>query len=266
MHLRSIHGLRSAKRSLLLPLILLLSTIATQANGSESHLSATTSPPILAHRSIAPTSTYRQTTSHGFTILIHPEVLKHPKEAGQLWQELNTQLAAIDRVMPTKPLAELRKVRIWVEWANRENGAAEFHPSAIWLQQHGYNPDKAGNVEISNSRNFVQWSQINQPWMLLHELAHAYHFCVLGEHFAPIEAAYQHALDKHLYASVLYARGPKQKAYALTNPKEYFAELTEAYFGKNDFYPFDRAQLKQYDPIGYQLMEQTWGQPKALTH
>ena len=51
-----------------------------------------------------------------------------------------------------------------------------------------------------------------------------------------------------------------QRAYALTNAKEYFAELTEAYYGFNDFYPFNREQLQAFDPAGYALVEQAWGE------
>ena len=43
---------------------------------------------------------------------------------------------------------------------------------------------------------------------------------------------------------------------------QYFADLTEAYFGKNDFFPFNREDLKKYDPTGYQLMKTVWGQPR----
>ena len=39
-----------------------------------------------------------------------------------------------------------------------------------------------------------------------------------------------------------------ERAYAMTNFKEYFAEDTEAYFGRNDFQPFDREELRQMDP------------------
>ena len=49
--------------------------------------------------------------------------------------------------------------------------------------------------------------------------------------------------------------------YALTNAKEYFAELSEAYFGRNDFYPFTRKELEKHDPAGYRLMRETWGNP-----
>ncbi len=225
-------------------------------------------PPAIAARpqeskhSFTPTAVYIQKSIHSFTVLIHPEVLTHQQAAEEMRQELDRQLAAISQVVPAQPLSALRKVRIWVEWAKRPQGAAEFHPSAQWLSQNGYNPEKAGCVEVSNTRNFVQWSQAEQPWMLLHELAHAYHHQVLGDQYFPIEAAYRHAINHKLYASVHYIKGGNRKAYALTNAKEYFAELSESYFGKNDFYPFIRSELKTYDPVGYQLMEKAWGKPR----
>ncbi len=33
--------------------------------------------------------------------------------------------------------------------------------------------------------------------------------------------------------------------YGLTNAKEFFAEMTETYFGSNDFYPFVAGELKK---------------------
>jgi hypothetical protein len=214
-------------------------------------------------RKFDPASVYNKETLQGFTVLMHPEVLRHPRDAEDLRRELGGQLAEVARVVPAEPLAALQKVRIWVEWNRKENGAAEFHVSAAWLKENGYNPEKAGCVEVSNTRNFLKWSRAAQPWMTLHELAHAYHHLGLGERHPGIEAAYQQAVDRKLYDSVEYVSGGKRTAYALTNPKEYFAELSEAYFGKNDFFPFTRADLRTHDPVGYRLMEQTWGQPRA---
>lgn len=227
----------------------------------QQSLSEPTKQPEVRHPRLDPTSTYQKQSIHGFTVLINPVVLTHPQAARAMQDELTSQLAAISQVMPAKPLAVLRKVWIWVEWDNRE-GAAEFHPSAAWLQQNGYNPDKAGCVEISNTRNFIQWSRSAQPWMILHELAHAYHHLVLGDENANIQMAYRHAVGQGLYQSVSYIKGTVQHAYALVNAQEYFAELSESYFGKNDFYPFTRTQLKTYDLTGYQLMEKSWGKPK----
>jgi hypothetical protein len=45
----------------------------------------------------------------------------------------------------------------------------------------------------------------------------------------------------------------------MNNEKEYFAESTEAFFGVNDFYPFVRAELKEYDPEMCALQGEVWG-------
>ena len=154
------------------------------------------------------------------------------------------------------------QVRIWVEWDKKPNGAAEYHVSRGWLQANGYNPEKAGGIEISNTRNFVNWSRSAQPCMVMHELAHAYHHLVLGDKHAGIDAAFKQAVDRKLYESVGYVLGGNKRAYAMNNAKEYYAELTEAYFGKNDFFPFTRSDLEKHDPVGNQLMESTWGVAK----
>lgn len=210
-----------------------------------------------------PTSVYKRRQVEGFTILVNPELETHAESAKAAFAELAAQLKAINGVVPNKPLSALHKVKIWLEWENRKDGAAEFHPSAQWLREHGYNPDKAGCVEISNAAHFVQWSRNEQPWMLLHELAHAYRFLTLGEHFTGVQDAYAQAMREKRYDLVDYVHGGKRKAYAATNAEEYFAELSEAYFGKNDFYPFTRQELAQHDPTGYRLMVQVWGEPKS---
>ena len=51
----------------------------------------------------------------------------------------------------------------------------------------------------------------------------------------------------------------KDKAYAMSNHKEYFAESTEAFFGKNDFFPFNREELQQHDPGMVTVLKEVWG-------
>lgn len=206
-----------------------------------------------------PTSVYSKKTICGFTVMVHPSVEKHPKQAKAAFVELESQIKKICDLMPEKHLAKLRDVKIWMIWEKKKRGAAEFHPSPGWLKANGYNLDKVRHVEINNIRNFVDWSKRAQPWMLLHEMAHAFHYRVLGIGHEGVKAAYEQAKERKLYDSVEYANGKKRKAYALTNRMEYFAEISEAYFGKNDFFPFNREQLKEHDPVGFALMEKTWG-------
>jgi hypothetical protein len=205
-----------------------------------------------------PIHAYTARNIDGFRVLVHREVLMHPTEAKEALRELNAQIRQIIRAVPSQPLQVLRRVRIWLEWENTLRGAAEYHPSAEWLREHGYNPEKAGSVEINNARNFVRWSRGEQPWMLLHELAHAYHHQVLGYENRMVLIAYRHAMRRGLYEQVEYIRGGKQKAYAATNVQEYFAELSEAYFGQNDFYPFTRDELARHDSVGHRMIERAW--------
>jgi hypothetical protein len=46
--------------------------------------------------------------------------------------------------------------------------------------------------------------------------------------------------------------------YALADHREFFGEMTEAYFGSNDFFPFNRAELMTAEPRIYQLLETIW--------
>jgi hypothetical protein len=188
-----------------------------------------------------------------------------PRTYRRVINTLDHDLAHVARVVPPPALALLRTRTIWVE---RETDIAAdtfsgrgltFHPSREWLAEHGILPEKAGGVEISNATDYLEWRQ-HQPMMVLHELAHAYHW-LLGFDRPDIVQTYEAAKAAGLYQEVNYvlaAAGEKRPAYALTNPKEYFAELSEAYFGRNDFFPFTRDELRNYDPAGYALVERLW--------
>ena len=85
------------------------------------------------------------------------------------------------------------------------------------------------------------------------------HDQVIGKDFQPIISAYNIAIRSSLYRKVPRNRGNKLwDAYAITNKSEYFAELSEAYFGENDFYPFERQDLEKYDLLGYKAIEKAW--------
>ena len=47
----------------------------------------------------------------------------------------------------------------------------------------------------------------------------------------------------------------------MKNPREFFAELSEAYFGQNDFFPFTREQLRAFDPESFKVIEEAWNRP-----
>ncbi len=178
---------------------------------------------------------------------------------------LKNMLDEIIRVVPAGAVAELQKVPLYFSPAYPgKHGGAEFHPDADWLKDNGRDPVMAGGVEFSNISTFEQ--EMNRmPNFALHELAHAYHNLVIegGFDHAGIKAAYDRAKASGSYDNVERWHGggrPNtfERAYAMTNPQEYFAECTEAFFVRNDFFPFTKEELKKHDPGMFELLGKLW--------
>ena len=207
-----------------------------------------------------PTSHYDKQQVQGWTVLVNRDLLAdHAETAEAALELLRVKLYEIERVVPGGAVAELKQVPIWLEVRDKRgrHPCACYHPSRGWLRSHGYNPAKAKAMEIANAAAFLEWTK-QQPWMVLHELAHAYHDRVLGFEHEEIAAAWDKAKSGGKYDQVLRWSGKMTRHYALNNPKEYFAEATEAYFGVNDFYPFVNAELKQHDPDMHELVGKLW--------
>jgi Mlc titration factor MtfA (ptsG expression regulator) len=103
------------------------------------------------------------------------------------------------------------------------------------------------------------------PNFALHELAHAYHNRFLPKGFENPElvTAYQKAKASRKYDKVerVDSEGNKRmdRAYAMTDPMEYFAECTEGFFVRNDFFPYTREELEKHDPEMAALVRKLWG-------
>ena len=223
----------------------------------------------LAHSAEPPKVAGRQTkTVEGWTLLISDELLDKQKAATERALELLTlQLQEIDRVVPAKAVVELRKVPLWFspEYPGVQP-RAEYHPGAGWLRDNKRDPAMAKGVEFTDIKDFERETK-RMPNFTLHELAHAYHDRVLPKGFGneEIKAAFEKAKAKGLYDRVEQrfgdGRSANVRAYAMTNPMEYFAECSEAFFSTNDFFPFTREQLAKHDPEMFALLKTLWGEP-----
>lgn len=173
---------------------------------------------------------------------------------------LGDKLYELAQFLPDDRLEKLRAVAIVVDLDHGKLTSMQYHSGAGWLREHGYDPGLVKKVHIPAATRFVDLKhQRTQPWCVLHELAHAYHDQVFGFDDARIKAVFEAARDGGTYAEVPFIQGGKRKHYALSNQMEYFAELSEAYVGTNDFYPFVRGELKEHDPKAYALLEEIWG-------
>lgn len=207
------------------------------------------------------TADYKRIELRGHSVYLSPEAMSSGDLLNRVVDKLNSDLGMIDGVLSAAALAKIADVSFWIEHGNPDVPGMTFHPSLDWLRSHGYNTDKARCIEIGNLENFLNW-HAEQPFIVLHELSHVYQDRALGSDNPTIRQAYQLAVSSHRYESVPYVRGGKLRAYALENATEYFAELSEAYFGKNDFYPFVRSELEEFDPIGFQMIEKLWAVPR----
>jgi len=208
-----------------------------------------------------PDEHYTPLAIEGWQVLVHQSLLNEKAELGKRVIALvRLQLHQIDHRLPADAVEKLRKVKIWVELNEPHHPCMVYHPDADWLIEHDMNPAKARCVEVANAERFLSWT-IQQPWMVLHELAHAYHDQFVPDGFknSQVKTVYEQAVAGKAYESVLSISGKKVRHYALTDPMEYFAEATEAYFGTNDFFPFVRSEFAEHDRAGYEVLGQLWG-------
>jgi hypothetical protein len=208
-----------------------------------------------------PTDAYELQNIEGWNVRVNKHLsIEKPELAAKTLKLLDMHLYQITRVVPAPAVAKLQKVTIWVELHDRLVPCMCYHPDLGWVMENGLNPAKVKCVELGNPKNFLTWT-VHQPWMVLHELSHAYHDQYLPEGYNNPEIAktYQNAKDHDLYKCILRNSGRSETAYAMNNAMEYYAETSEAFFGVNDFFPFNRAELKLHDPQGYEMMVKEWG-------
>lgn len=203
----------------------------------------------------------------GWTVFVSDKLLKQEKKATDRALELLVpQLQEVKRMVPAAAVKELQKVPLW--FSPEYEGVqprAEYHPGAGWLRDNNRDPAMEKAVEFTNVRIFERETK-RMPNFALHELAHAYHdrFLPGGFGHEELKKAFENAKEKGLYERVERrfgdGRTAKERAYAMTNPMEYFAETTEAFFSTNDFFPFTREQLQRHDPDMFALLKKLWGE------
>ena len=198
----------------------------------------------------------------GWTVEIDDRLLEEEKELGELsLRLLSNQLFQIAFQLPESKVEKLRTVKIRLDLTHGKLVSPQYHPSRGWLRQNGYSESLAKCVHLPDA---AYYSSKNihriQPWFMLHELAHAYHdqFLENGFQNAQIKEAWQKTVDDGKYVKTLHIDGYETKHYALTDQQEFFAEFTESFFGVNDFFPFNRGELKKDAPEIEKLMRSVW--------
>ncbi|MDG2351335.1 MAG: hypothetical protein P8L35_00785 [Acidimicrobiales bacterium] len=211
-------------------------------------------------------------------------------------------LQYINSLLPTKILNELKEsTDIFVILTQEASGTAKmdyWEGGAFYKSPFNRNqPGRPAGYEGSIVVDAKQWNNTrrDQPAVLLHEIAHAWHCinwvqtdgggdpnfpagteqnpfpeaigCFFGD--TQISEAYEAAMSAGIYDAVhrriIEGAGESKlgednlvEAYAATARTEYFAELTEAWFWENDYYPHNREELLEHDPLGVAAIKAAW--------
>lgn len=198
----------------------------------------------------------------GWTVRVDARLLapEHAAEGARTLDLLRDRLGRIAEIVESNRLAKLRAVPIQLDLTHGKLTSMQYHPSAGWLTANGYSTNLAKCVHIPVAAGFTDpRHQHAQPWSVLHELAHAFHDQVLDFDEPRVLAAYRKYKASGHGDATLFVAGRRVKHYALTDQKEFFAEMSEAYFGTNDFFPFVHGELKESEPEIHALLRDIWG-------
>jgi alpha-L-fucosidase 2 len=198
----------------------------------------------------------------GWNVLVDDRLLTKPNDelGARALSLLEAKLVDITYVVPSEPLAKLRAVTIVLDLSHGPLHNMQYHPGADWLQEHGYATNLVKCVHIPEAKDLLTSRCINeQPWVVLHEFSHAYHDQILGFEEPRILRAFESYKKSGHGDNALLYNGSRVRHYGLTDQKEFFAEMTEAYFGMDDFFPFNAAELMTAEPEIFELMKAIWG-------
>lgn len=190
-----------------------------------------------------------------------PELAK--RAAVRLGANLHAAMAAL----PATARPQFAKLKFFLlhgpesRHGGRDNGLEYFQRTAPAAYPH-LDPRMAASIVVYSARNYTELSDRWALKVVVHEMAHAFHLEQWPEDRRDIYEAWKNAEKLGLYRQVKDDQGNLiEKAYAAQNHLEYFAELSCAYFVGCNYAPFNRAELKAYDPAGYALIEKLWLSP-----
>jgi|GEM_PF-1029777 len=200
-----------------------------------------------------------------WTVMVEQQLMTDdPALAKKSLARLESKLRVLDATLPKTALPNLHKTTIFLMYGSkanrggRANGASYYQKNAPEFQK---NIDLRWRncVVIKSAQNYANLSELWSVKVLMHEFAHAFQLQQWPEKQPDICEAWDHAMKQGLYRNVKDDKGKTlDRGYATTNQLEYFAELSCMYFVGCNYRPFNREELKGYDPVGYAMIEKLW--------
>lgn len=207
-----------------------------------------------AHRSYITLQGYRWKT------VVEKELFDNDSElTEQAARRLEKNIAEAIKRFPPRAQAQFDGITYYLFYGERSTYGGS--KGGLWYFRSNNRIAKRldNSIIVRSARNYRGLSDLWALKAAAHELSHAYHYYNWRGFQADLLKAYKNAKQKGLYRNVKDVDGRNiETAYALTNYKEYFAELSAIYFTEGNYDPFNRRGLQQYDPLGYALIQKAW--------
>lgn len=188
-----------------------------------------------------------------------------PAVADRALARLEAKRAEVLETVPSRARERLVRIPFFLMYGpkapggGKSNGLEYFQKNAP--EHHGeLDPRWHDAIVVYCAQNYLDISDLWAKKALFHEYAHAYQLEQWPENQPDILHAWEHARERNKYRNVpdVETKRTFARAYAMTNHLEYFAELSCMYFVGCNYEPADREQLKEYDPVGYEMIRKLW--------
>jgi hypothetical protein len=207
------------------------------------------------------------------TILWNPDFADDMRTRYRIRAALMFDLDIIDWQVPAETWRRLGEIRIVISpktegWAadrlpSKGRGSG-FHHTANWLRTNGFDAEREGVVEIYNATDFLTNKPVF-PMVLVHELTHRLQYLAEGADSAIVTKmieVHKRAIDSGKGAQVAHILAPpgelKAAPWMKAPWREYIAERAEAFFGRDQYYPFTRDDLISYDREACDVVADLW--------
>ncbi len=188
-----------------------------------------------------------------------PETDQDSQLGAQALALLEDELKLISRKLPEEYANKLRSIPIWLDKSHGAFQGEMYHPDRQWLVDHHYDPSLWRGVQVSRAAQFCDPARRRvEPLPLLHQLIHGFQDRAFGFEGPRIVAGYERFKARHAKTRVLLPSGERGPHPALIRPREYFLEMSLAYFNLGRVPPKTAEALKQSDLETFQLIEACW--------
>lgn len=188
---------------------------------------------------------YEEREYLGFKIYIHLEALNEvPETIEAAYDSVVSDITFMRKRFMINAFDKL--VEVEVKFLLSNLCVDDDHSTAFYNSDwDGWSDFRRKSIVYCNASDVLRFSS-GQPGVTIHEIAHAFHDLLIDDGFdnATIIKYYDRLVESgeydeaaHIWTSWESDR-EKVRPYYLTNHREYFAEVSEALFLRNDYEPF----------------------------